>query len=202
MAEPQPGSKVAKELGIYLGQIYSYVKKGTVVNHKEGGYPEGKGIEVDIEEVRAAMSKGRGPRGSRTPKEPKLDADGQPKQKRMKRSREVDHPTRSFKKLSPACPVDEDHGALLPNDSVEGKKNGKIWMCTHQAHDGRSRHHNAGEEPPTQFTFTEEEAHLPPTVGLFGRLMLNLITNQRLDVAEELEKLAEWADIPVWIPAR
>jgi hypothetical protein len=32
--------------------------------------------------------------------------------------------------------------------------------------------------------------------------MLNLITNQRLDVAEELEKLAEWADIPVWIPAR
>src|SRR5450756_665882 len=69
MAEPQPGAQVARDLGIYLGQLYGWVKKGTVKNYKVGGYPEGKGIEVDPVEAKLAWmsSKKKGPRAAKTP---------------------------------------------------------------------------------------------------------------------------------------
>lgn len=67
MAELQPGSKVAKDLGIYLGQLYGWVKAGKVKNHKPDGkyvVEGGKGLIVDPDEARAAWSssKKKGPR--------------------------------------------------------------------------------------------------------------------------------------------
>ena len=66
---PQPGAAVARALGIYLGQLYGWIKQGKVKNYKEDGYPNGKGVEVLLEEARAVWmtSKKKGPRAARTP---------------------------------------------------------------------------------------------------------------------------------------
>jgi hypothetical protein len=202
MANPESGSKVAKELGIYLGQIYGYIKRGTVVNYKDGGYPEGKGIEVDLEEVRAAMSRGR----SRGPRAPKVTGEAGPggavAVRRMKRSsKSIDRPVYRHSQLSPLCPVDPDHGNMISNEGAEAKKNGRIWMCTHNAHDGRPRATGL-PAPATQFTFTVEEVQYPQPVGPLGRMMLDWIDSGNLDLASDLETWCEDHGIEVWIPMR
>ena len=81
MAEPQPGAQVARELGIYLGQLYGWVKKGTVKNYKEDGYPKGKGLMVDPVEAKLAWmsSKKKGPRAAKTPGQQARASNRQPK---------------------------------------------------------------------------------------------------------------------------
>jgi hypothetical protein len=65
--ELKPGAQVAKELGIYLGQLYGWVKKGSVKNYKEDGYPNGKGLIVNPAEAKLAWMSSK-KRGSRGPK--------------------------------------------------------------------------------------------------------------------------------------
>lgn len=207
MANPQPGAQVAKELGIYLGQIYSYIKAGKVVNHKVGGYPDGKGVEVDVDEVRNTMSDSRRRRksdDSGEPRQPRTRTDGAPR--RVKRSRDVDRPTYRHAQLTPMCPVDPDHGFMLPNDDERARKSGKVWMCTHQGHDGRPRATGV-PTPATQFIFTDEEARMPQPLGVLGRVMLEWIGSGHLDLASGLEKWMERRELigpsgEVWIPDR
>lgn len=196
MATPIPGSQAAREAGVALAQIYNYIKSGKVKNHKVGGFPDGKGVEVDLEEVLAAKSSGRAPR------KPKVDAEGNPivkatadGPKRMKRSkalREVQHTpyARSSLRGVPRCPVNPDHGYLISNDAGKGEK---MWLCTHQGHD---------VVPPIQLSFTHEEVNYPPQVGMIGRVMLDWIGSGHVDLAEDMEKFLVQHNLPVWIPAR
>lgn len=50
----------------------------------------------------------------------------------------------------PPCPVDPEHGGLLPLPSGR-------YACIHQAHYGRPPSHPAGEAPPTRHIFDEKE---------------------------------------------
>lgn len=195
MADTVPGAQAAREAGVALGQIYQYIKSGKVTNHKKGGWPEGKGIEVVLDEVIAAKATGR----TRKPKVEGEEREKRPRVGRIKRSKGFDRPAHAGTTFqsTPRCPVDPDHGPLLPNDSAEGKKDGRIWLCSHQAHDQVGKH-----GMPTQLSFTQEETEMPYPVGPLGRVMLNWIGDGKSDLAREFESWLVEHEIPVWIPAR
>lgn len=228
MAAPEPGSKVAKDLGLALAQIYNHVKAGRVKNHKVDGYPTGKGVEVDPDEVRAAMSAtGRSRKGSGTgaaksagsgrsrkataddtaTMHEAIDAD-EANRRARKRASGDDGNTVRLRRVDrtskyPFCPVNPAHGELAPDRESENKKKGVIqYHCWHQEHDGRPKGHSAGFSPQTKSTFSEEEVLTPQPSGRLGVIMLEWIYAGRSDLAESLEGWMNKQDLPVWIPER
>lgn len=228
MGEVKKGSEAAKETGLALAQIYNHIRAGRVKNHLKGGWPEGKGVEVDMDELRAAIaSSGRRPKGSgkasgggasvgrrkatKADTEAMHDAlDEEEAQRRArKRASGEDGNTvrlvrRDRSQRYPVCPVNPSHGELAPaeRDAKAKKGDAPKLQCWHQEHDGRPRNHPAGLAVATQFVFTEEEAQIAQPSGTLGVVMLNWIASGRVDLAESLEKWMEKNSIEVWIPVR
>lgn len=212
MGEIKSGSEAAKEVGVALAVLYNHIRAGRVANRKAGGWPLGKGIEVDMDEVRAAVS---GPKKARAPRRTKADKalqheiqDGLAEETARKRAREQnahgDNPhavrlRRYERGKVPVCPVDPTHGMMF---AVDKPKNGKAFYCGHVAHDGRSAHQAGGFSPQTQNYFTQEEAEATQPSGRLGVIMLEWIYNGRADLAEDLESWMDGHDLPVWIPER
>lgn len=150
--ETVPGSVAAKECGIALAQIYNYIRTGKVTNHKVGGWPTGKGIEVVLAEVQAAASaprKARAAKGSgkasasgggRVSRKARhedevvmheaLDEAEQTRRARIRNSGDEGNTVR-LRRLDrstkyPACPVNPAHGELaLVTRESEGQKGRK-----------------------------------------------------------------------------
>lgn len=220
--ETVSGSAAAKELDLALAQIYNYIRTGKVTNHKKDGWPIGKGIEVNLEEVRAAKAaiKTRAPRGS-TPKASRQTKatskaaihealDDEAEEKKAKRAAARAHDNggntvrlkRYERHTFYSCPVNPGHGSLVKLDNNNKKGAAERFYCSHQSHDGRARSHGAGFAPPTQNVFSEEELRLPQPVGQLGEIMLNWIANGRTDLSESLEAWMIKNKLEVWIPAR
>lgn len=218
MADPQPGSQVAKDLNIALARIYNYVKNGSVKNHKKNGFPLGKGIEVDPDEVRAAMEASAAKRGNKAPRQPRqskaktqadneamheaLDEEEREKRARKRASGEDGNTVRLKRRevgqRHPACPIFPSHGMVAPVEVSKGKP--PRFHCWNQEHDGRPRTHSGGFAPATQSSFTEEELHIEQPAGRLGVIMLEWINAGRTDLAESLETWTTKNKIPVWIP--
>lgn len=228
--ETVPGSVAAKECGLALAQIYNYIRTGKVTNHKKDGWPTGKGIEVVLDEVRAAQaSTGRKPRAAKGSAKSNggsgkvsrkarhddevamheaLDDEEQERRARKRASGSEGNTVRLVRRdrstKYPPCPVDPAHGelALVTREGAKVKAGAIRLQCWHQAHDGRLRSNPAGFAPATQSVFTEEEANTPQPAGRLGVIMLEWIVAGRTDLSEGLESWMNKNKLPVWIPAR
>lgn len=212
MAEIKSGAEAAREVGVALAVLYNYIKSGKVTNRKAGGWPLGRGIEVDMDEVRAAASaprKARAPKGSRKAKEAiQGQLEAEKAERTVRRAREQnatgDNPhavrlTRYQQGRQVVCPVNPSHYALL---SVEKAKGDKVFHCAHQEHDGRSAHMLGGFSPQTMNFFSKEETEIAQPAGRLGVIMLEMIYNGRPDLAESLEAWCNENNVPVWLPER
>lgn len=218
MAAPQPGSQVAKDLGLALAQIYNHIKAGRVKNYKADGYPNGKGIEVDPDEVKAAIASMAGRRkSSSAPKRTKVDKDAQAamhdaldaESEERKSRRKVgagDGNTVRLRRYERGayyvCPVNPSHGSTYQMERAKGQKGPAQYHCSHQEHDGRLKSHPAGFAPATQNVFTEEELSIPQPIGRLGAIMLEWIMAGRTDLSEGLEAWMTKQKLDVWIPTR
>lgn len=216
------GSVAAKEAGLALAQIYNYIRTGKVKNHKVGGWPEGKGIEVEMTEVLAARDAAQSRRSGKAPRAPRQSkADRQEAQATMHEALDDEERTRRARKRAsgedgntvrlhrmdrtarhPVCPVNPAHGEVAPAERDAKAKGVLKFHCWHQEHDGRPKGHPGGFAPQTQSTFTEDELQTPQPVGALGVIMLGWITTGRTDLSESLESWMTKNKLPVWIPAR
>lgn len=207
MGEIQPASKVAKDLGIYLGQIYGYHKRGLVKNHLVGGYPEGKGMTVDPDEVKAAWmgSKKKGPRDpskKRASKRANGGADvgsepAEPRTRKLKAGTIV-----SYENGRSAGA----HEAGKPRYTVAQvlSSTGRLTFLD----DGDHRRHYEGTQIDNTVFGTERLStmlakgvvrieHPAPVLGM---VILSLILENKVAVAESLEKWMEKNGLEVVIP--
>lgn len=219
MGEIKSGSEAAKEVGVALAVLYNHIRAGRVVNRKAGGWPLGKGIEVDMDEVRAAISAPkrtksgapRAPRGSKKAAHEmheQLDAEREATNRRKAKEANArgDNPHavrlhRYERGAVSVCPVDPSHGAMFAVERAR-VKGGRTLYCAHVMHDGRSTHQLGGFSPQTQNYFTPEEAQIEQPAGRLGLIMLEWIYGGRADLAEDLEVWMEAHDLTVWIPER
>jgi hypothetical protein len=200
MASPEPGSKVAKDLGIYLGQIYGYLKKGTVTNHKVGGYPEGKGVEVDPDEVRAAMSSSRR-RGGKGGGKPKTSARGQGGRTGSVAEEEAKARAREVKKGFKDGQLISYHRGASPARDLGHSIN---VVTSHYGN--RITSLNEADRYHAFATGTLREwvakgvARLENPAGILGLVMFSWIADGKVDLAASLEEWMEAHDLPVSIP--
>jgi hypothetical protein len=205
MAELKPGAVVARELGIYLGQLYGWVKKGTVKNHKEDGYPNGKGLIVDPDEARAAWmaSKKKGPRTPREPRakgtgrgsrEPKAEA---PRTKRLKAGTIV-----SYERGQSGTSY-EAHRPQFTIAQVLGST-GKLTFLD----DGNHRIHYSGALIDDKVFTTERLSYwmargvvrIERPHHVLGMVLLSFVMEGKEDLAQSLEDWMEANELPVQVP--
>lgn len=208
MADPRPASAVAKECGLYLGQIYAYYNKGLIKNYLEGGYPTGKGMKVDIDEVREAMSmtKKKGPR------KPKGMGAGT-RTKAKGPDGESVAATPKARKLKAGTIVSYENGR--PLNGTSGKKpsytvaqvmaaTGKLTYLD----DGNHHRHYSGVELNSIVFGTERlsqmlakgVAHIERPASLLGMVMFQFIVEGNMKLAGSLEKWVEANGLEVSIP--
>ena len=214
MGEIKKGSEAAKEVGVALAVLYNHIRAGRVSNRLAGGWPLGKGIEVDMDEVRAAVSASKAKSSGRAPRRTKVDKDVahaihdelDREETNRKRAREANARGDNEQAIrlhrynrvdTAACPVEPSHGALITAEKPA--KGGRPFYCSNVAHDGRSTHHIGGFAPQTQCYFTIEETQKD---GRLGVIMLEWLYAGRADLAEALETWMEKHGLEVWIPER
>lgn len=227
--ETVPGAEAAKECGVALAQLYNHIRAGRVTNYKKGGWPTGKGIEVNLDEVRAALAstvrKPRTPKGAsgasgggRVSRKARhedevamheaLSADEAERRQRKRSSGDEGNTVRLVRRergsRNPPCPVNPAHGEVVPVErNPKAKSNVPVqYQCTHQEHDGRMKGHPGGFAPATQFIFTEDELNTPQPVGALGVIMLSWIMSGQPDLSDSLEAWMTKNKLPVWIPVR
>lgn len=177
----RPGAEVARELGIYLGQIYGYIKSGKVTNHKPAGE---KGTLVDPEEVKAARDGGRrrGGKGGGAPREPKPEA--------------------AKSRVKPGDIVSWDKGQM-PGFDAKGHAVGQVTKVT--ARTVTMERPGVG----SKYYFTQDrlgarmardEVRLENPTGLLGMILLQWIRDDKIELAKSLEKWMDKHDIQVLIP--
>lgn len=224
MATIVSGSEAAKQTGLALAQIYNHIRAGRVKQHKADGWPEGKGVEVDIDELKSAIANhSRTPRASKGPKAPREGKtsrkareeafhealENESEEKRAKRAAARAHDDggntvrvrRYERNAFVACPVNPNHGSMYKMDRGSAKGPDK-YHCAHQQHDGRPKNHPAGFAPQTQNVFTADELNIPSPIGQLGEIMLGWISAGRTDLAESLESWMTKNKLDVWIPVR
>lgn len=197
MAAPEPGAKVAKDLGIYLGQIYAYIKKGTVTNHKVGGYPDGKGIEVDPEEVKVAMasSRRRGGKGGGKSKSTSRvhrssgDSAAAESERAARKERLATGQLISYHKGVTEYGGDKGHAIAVLT--------GKGGHLTHLS--SEDRYHLFTTEGLRNL-LAKGIAKLERPEGILGLVMFHWIANDRTDLAIGLETWMESVGLEVSIP--
>lgn len=211
MAELEPGAKVAKDLGIYLGQIYNYVKKGLVTNHKEDGYPTGKGLIVDPDEVKAAMGKSRrkggGPGKGKSGYVRKADRvpKGEGEERRQVKARRL--PTGTI--------VSYEGGQLATTDRTHARPPhynlatvlGTTGHLTYLDKGRRYVHYNGMQIDNVVFgtdrlstMLARGVAHIEHPVNVLGMVLLAFVTEGKTELAKSLEGWLEENDLPVIIP--
>jgi hypothetical protein len=209
MAAPEPGAVVAKAQGIYLGQIYAYIKKGLVVNHKVGGYPEGKGVEVDPDEVSAAMAhsrrKGGGPGKGKSGYVRKAD-------RPARADTERPEPAKT-RKLKSGTIVSYDRGRAANGYNFQAPKftvaqvigaNGRLTFMD----DGDHRQSYGGVQIDNIVFSTDHlsllmakgAARIEHPVPVLGMVLLSFIMEGKVELAESLEGWLIANDVPVQIP--
>lgn len=202
MAEPRPAAEVAKELGIYLGQIYGYVKNGSVKNYKEGGYPHGKGLIVDIDEVRTAWSgRKKGPRKSSSKSSAhgrQAEAGEAPRKAKAPRTGTII----SYSRGQNAA----EHTPKVPKFNI-GQVVGSVGTLTFLDDGERRRHYTGTIIGPNVFSteglarmLARGVAHIERPVNLLGMILLQFVTEGKVELAESLEAWMEENDIEVLIP--
>lgn len=212
MAEPQPASEVAKALGIYLGQIYPMVEKGAVKNYKPDGkynVEGGKGLVVDIDEVRAAMSTGRkrGGKGSRGPKagskaHARLDAAGAEGVRKARKE-----------KLDTGQIVSYHGGVATGSGKDYGSKmrviTGRYRSLTYLAGPGEGDHYHLFSTEKLRDLLAKGIAHLERPEGVLGMVIFHWLSEyaasdgsdaRKLKLAESLEKWLTANNLEVAIP--
>jgi hypothetical protein len=203
MAEPEPGAKVARDLGIYLGQLYGWVKRGLVKNYKEDGYPNGKGLLVDPNEAKVAWmgSKKKGPRAPRAPREPKTTT----------RGATTEAP--QAKKFKPGAIVSYEKGrgagaseAGRPHYNV-GQVLGSSGRLTFLDDGGRRVHYNGTQIDNVVFAterlsywMARGVARIEHPVPVLGMVLLSFILDDKLELAKSLEEWMESEGLDVQIP--
>lgn len=201
MSAPEPGAKVAKDLGIYLGQIYAYVKKGAVTNHKVGGYPDGKGIEVDPEEVKAAMasSRRRGGKGGGKPKGSAVRRSSSPtgslaeeEAKRVAKATKAGFKDGQLLSYHKGVTPGKDYGHAVR--VVAGKYGSKITYLSEN-----DRYHSFATGTLREW-IAKGVAHLESPEGILGLVMFSWISTGKVELAAGLEAWMEAHDLPVSIP--
>lgn len=208
----QPGSKVAKDLNIYLGQIYGYIKKGLVENHKVGGYPEGKGVEVVPDEVRAAMAQSR--RGGGKTKSGKGPVGGKGTRGSRKATDDGALPaaTRKAKRKIGEI-VSFDGGQNGSSTVAKGPRmtlaqviasNGRLTFLDDG---GRKRTYSGGQIDNIVMSTERLStllgkglAHIEHPTFVLGMVLFAFVTEGKLDLAESLEKWMIKHDISVVVP--
>lgn len=206
---PAPGSAVAKELGIALAVIYNYVKNGSVKNHKADGYPVGKGIEVDIAEVRKA----RGNKKTRAPK-----AGSKPRAVKIKDPDSGETVTVSTKarKLQPGSMVSYERGrgaatdahaaAARPRYSVSSvlAATGKLTFIDegdkHRHYDGTQIDNTVFGTERLSMMLAKGVARIEHPVPVLGMVILALIVEEKIELAASLEQWMIANDLDVHIP--
>lgn len=209
MANPLPGAQVARDLGIPLGQLYSWVKRGLVTNHKEGGYPEGKGLEVDPIEAKLAWttSKKKGPRSApRKAREPKV---------RNEEGVLVAAPAAKTKKLRTGEIISFDSGkeARSTFNPKKGPRytvaqvlgaNGRLTYLDEGSH----RVHYTGAQIDNVIFSTERLAlmmakgiaRVEKPVMVLGMILLSFIMEGKMELAESLEAWMIENELEVHVP--
>jgi hypothetical protein len=198
-------------LNIYLGQIYGWVKKGEIKNYLEGGYPEGKGILVDPNEVKIALlsSKRKGPRGPSKRKE--LDGGA------VRRSRKGSNGEATPEPISRRLPTGaivsyskgQGGGELIPKPPKfnVGQVIGSTGKLTF-LDDGNHRRHYTGVLI-NNIVFTTERlgtmmargiARIEHPVPLLGMILLAFVTEGRLELAQSLEDWMTNEGLDVMVP--
>lgn len=207
MAEPQPGAQVARDLGIPLGQLYSWVKRGLVVNHKEGGYPEGKGLIVDPTEAKLAWmsSKKKGPRAARSPREPKAKrVAGEPEPTKSGTRRLSTGTIVSYSSHATGSRFDEKKPPVYTLAQVLGAGNELTYVDTAS----ERRIHYTGRVIDNTFYGTERlatmlakgVARIENPVWVLGMILLAFVTEGKLELAESLESWMIDNDLEVRVP--
>lgn len=200
MGEPQPGAQVARDMGLALAQIYSLVKSGKVTNHKKDGYPIGKGLLVDPDEVTEARAgsrrKGTGPG--------KSQGKATPTRKELREGAADTIGGRRGPKLKDGDIVSYHRGATPSAGAVPAKSKGhEIGVVL-----GHNRYHTY-LEGDRYHVFTTQKlnelmglgiAHVERPVPLLGMIMLQWIRDEKVELAESLETWMEANGLEVVIP--
>lgn len=208
MATPQPGSEVARELDIALARIYNYVKNGSVKNHKADGYPVGKGITVDIDEVRAAM----GTKRARAPK---------PGSRKAKRVTAVAPDTGATivvktRKLKSGDIVSYERGRGAGTDAKSPAAQPRYTVASVLAatsrltfiDDGDHRRTYSGTQIDNSVFGTDRLslmlakgiARIEYPVPVLGMVILAFIAEEKIELAQSLEDWLIANDLPVQVP--
>jgi hypothetical protein len=210
MAEPEAGAKVARDLGIYLGQLYGWVKKGTVKNYKPDGYPNGKGLMVDPDEARAAWmgSKKKGPRKAK-------GASEAPRTRRAKgaASGETGETTARTHKLAPGTIVSYAQGQPATDSYAHRPKYNIGQVVGTTGHvtfldDGNHRVHYSGTVIDG-IVFTTDRlsrmlargiAHIERPTNVLGMVLLSFVATGKLELAQSLEDWMTGEGLEVVVP--
>lgn len=206
----QPGSVVARDLGIYLGQIYGWVKKGVVKNHLEGGYPEGKGILVEPNEVKLAWmsSKKKGPRAPRAPR-----ASAGPKGRGAKSVEGEPSGGRGTRRLHSGDIVSYGMGQQATDATLHRPRYNIAQVLGSTGHltyldDGNHRVRADGVQLDS-VVFTTERlsrmmahgvARIERPVNVLGMLILAFVVEGKVELAQSLEDWMNENDLPVLVP--
>jgi hypothetical protein len=213
VADPEAGAKVAKDLGIYLGQLYGWVKAGKVKNYKEDGYPNGKGLLVDPNEARVAWmsSKKKGPRSPKE-KAPR----GSSKAKATGSTDSLSASEVKSRKLKAGTIVSMDTGrdGRLSVDSRSARPHYSLHQVLGQTHyltyldDGKHRKRYDGTEINNLVFYTDSlakmlargVARIERPAAVLGMVILSFILEDKIDLAKSLEEWMESEDLEVIVP--
>lgn len=205
---PQPGAAVARALGIYLGQLYGWIKQGKVKNFKADGYPNGKGVEVLLEEARAVWmtSKKKGPRAARTPGQ-----EARASSRRAKGEASTDAPR--TKKLKAGTIISYEQGqpghadyARRPTFNVAQVvgSTGQITFLD----DGNHRTHYTGmviddlvfTTQRLSYMMARGVARIERPHAVLGMVLLSFILEDNIELAQSLENWMLMEGLEVQVP--
>lgn len=205
---PAPASAVAKELGVALAVIYGMVKRGDVKNHLAGGWPTGKGLEVDIAEVRAARGskKTRAPK-TRTPKTVKVkDPDSGETVTVSTKARKLPQGTIVSYDKGRGAGVAANSPAAKPRYSVAQvlAATGRLTFMDDGDH---RRTYNGTQIDNTVFStdrlsllMAKGVVRIEHPVPVLGMVILSLIMDEKIELAQSLENWMIKNDLQVRIP--
>jgi len=213
-AEAKPGAEVARELHIYLGQLYGWIKKGTLKNYKEDGYPNGKGVLVDPTEAKLVWmsSKRRGGSGPKAKGSSKASGGTSRRAKGTGVSSEASVGPRQ-RRLAAGTIVSyaegqmaSDHLAHRPKYNI-GQVVGTTGRLTF-LEDGTHRVHYNGVQIDTVVFPTDKlahmlargVAHIERPINVLGMVLLGFVAAGKTDLAQSLEDWMTSEGLEVIVP--
>lgn len=210
MGEQVAGAVAAKSLGIYLGQLYGWVKAGKVKNYKPDGkyvVDGGKGLIVDIDEAREAWmtSKKKSPR---TP--------GEPRAKRTRRTKGEGGEVvaeRAVRRLPAGTMVSYETGKYARSTKAGPPKytiaqvlasTGKLTYLDsgdhHRSYTGMQIDNVVFGTDRLSTMLAKGVVRVEHPTQVLGMLLLAFVMEDKVDLAESLEKWMIKNNIEVIVP--